>query len=124
MPRAPSTPAILGRWCASCTALQPMEVPFHWRMFMKRYGLPPPASEAPSVELLEEIAAAFANIPFENATQINRLHEEGPELQLSSTLVAQHLLHGTGGICYALVHALKELLDLYGFAPALHQGSV
>jgi arylamine N-acetyltransferase len=101
-----------------------MEVPFHWRMFMKRYGLPLPGAEGTSALLLEEIAAAFSNVPFENATQINHLFEAGPEPEPASALVTQHLIHGTGGICYALVDALKELLDLYGFQSALHHGRV
>jgi arylamine N-acetyltransferase len=78
----------------------------------------------PTVELLEEIAASFAAVPFENATQINRLYEEGPKPQAADLLITQHLIHGTGGICYALVNALDELLRMYGFRSDLHHGHV
>jgi arylamine N-acetyltransferase len=101
-----------------------MDLPFHWRMFMRRYQLPLPSAEAPSESLLAELVSAFSNVPFENATQINRLYDAGPKPRAADVLITEHLLHGTGGICYCLVNALAELLELHGFAPRLHQGFV
>lgn len=101
-------------------------LPAHWRAFLGRCDLSPPESSGPPADdlLLWRVVEAFSVVPFENATQINRLHEVGPKISSTELVINDFLSHGTGGTCFALSSALAELLVLFGFDARLCLGRV
>jgi arylamine N-acetyltransferase len=71
------------------------------------------------VELLGEVARAFARLPFENLTKIIKEAETGRAEDARRTpgeVLADHWTLGAGGTCFALTSALLYLVRALGFA--------
>jgi len=83
--------------------------------FFRGFGLD---ATLPRLQLLEQTAAAFTRIPFENLTKIIRVKESGPTpaaRQQPSELLREHLRQGTGGTCFALTATLLHLVRALGW---------
>lgn len=64
---------------------------------------------------LEQIARAFARIPYENLTKIVRRAESyGPSLRTPAHVVSDHQRHGAGGTCFSLAATLLYLARSIG----------
>ncbi len=72
----------------------------------------------PAVELLSDVARAFARLPFENLTKIIKDAEAGraeEARRAPAEVLADHWTLGTGGTCFALTSALLYLVRSLGF---------
>lgn len=96
-----------------------------WRQFSNRYELPPLKSEKVSTSLLNRLCRAFSEaVPFENVTKFLQRDRIGAIPRLPEQLLSDHLQDGTGGTCYALCYALRDLLTRHGFSTELCFGHV
>jgi arylamine N-acetyltransferase len=67
---------------------------------------------------LRQMAAAFAQLPYENLTKIIKEHEVGRGEEARRTpaeVIADHRAHGAGGTCFSLTAALLHLVRAMGF---------
>ena len=97
---------------------------WYWSVFAQRHRLPPIEATWPNLSLLRQVVHGFAGVPYENASEILSLIENGPRPRLPEQMIEEHLEIGTGATCYALARALHELLCCYGFDPQFHLGRV
>lgn len=70
------------------------------------------------VELLTQVAAAFARLPFENLTKIIKEATSGTAAaarRFPDEVIADHLRFGTGGTCFALTSTLLHLVRALGW---------
>jgi len=84
-------------------------------LFLKRFGL---SADAEPRQLLRDVAAAFAGLPYENLTKIIKGHEFGNPTQarrLPDEVVTDHLEFGTGGTCFSLTATLLHLVRSLGW---------
>jgi arylamine N-acetyltransferase len=72
----------------------------------------------PAVDLLSDVARAFARLPFENLTKIIKEAEAGRAEEARRTpgeVLADHWALGAGGTCFALTSAMLYLVRALGF---------
>lgn len=82
--------------------------------FCFRYRISLQASPS---SLISQIAAAFANIPYENLTKIIKadgLLNPSSAIRHPAELLEDHLLWGTGGTCFSLTAACIALYNALG----------
>jgi arylamine N-acetyltransferase len=73
---------------------------------------------ADPVDVLGQVARAFARLPFENLTKIIKDAEAGRVEEARRTpaeVLADHQAHGAGGTCFALTATLLHLVRALGF---------
>jgi arylamine N-acetyltransferase len=83
--------------------------------FLERYQIR--IQEAGYFQLCR-VARSFSNIPYENVTKIlkeSRTIGSQARLRLTEEVLADHLRWGTGGTCFSLCNALKDVLDQCNF---------
>jgi len=83
--------------------------------FAAAYGLP---LDADPLELLSQLARAFAQVPYENLTKILRNHEAGSAAEARRSpaeVVGDHLELGTGGTCFSLTSTFLHLVRALGW---------
>src|ERR1700722_19167084 len=72
----------------------------------------------PPVELLGEVAQAFARLPFENLTKIIKDAEAGrveEARRAPAEVLADHWTLGAGGTCFALTATMLHLVRALGW---------
>jgi arylamine N-acetyltransferase len=80
--------------------------------FFDHFGVDPGVDPA---ELLHAFAAAFSAIPWENLTKLLSRDEYGaPMPRMPGTVILEHLSKGTGGTCFSLTEAAREILASTG----------
>jgi arylamine N-acetyltransferase len=83
--------------------------------FLEHFGL---GSDIEPRRLLREVAAAFANLPYENLTKIIKGHETSSVREakrLPDEVLADHRALGTGGTCFSLTATFLYLLRSLGW---------
>ncbi len=83
--------------------------------FLAHFGL---ARGAPDAALLERVARAFAQLPYENLTKIIKYCREGSSdaaLREPGEVLDDHVRLGTGGTCFSLTALLLHLLRSFGY---------
>ncbi len=87
------------------------------RLFLQQYAISP--RPCANMELLREILAGFANLPYENLSKIikfNRSGENGAQrLRLPEEVIEDHLRWRLGGTCFSLTFFLQTILLHHGF---------
>lgn len=75
------------------------------------------ATPTPSLASLEEVATAFAALPYENLSKIVRQHDQPVSQWLESPeeILRGHWESGTGGTCFSLTATLLQLVRTMGF---------
>ncbi|SVE50279.1 uncharacterized protein METZ01_LOCUS503133, partial [marine metagenome] len=67
--------------------------------------------EAPQTLLVENVAAAFASLPYENLTKILKHDREGEVARRGpQEVISDHIRLGSGGTCFSLTAALLHVL--------------
>jgi arylamine N-acetyltransferase len=82
---------------------------------MAHFGIKP---EKPSRQLLDDVVAAFASLPYENITKIIKRAERGSAekaRRYPEEVIHDHILWGTGGTCFSLTSALLHLIRRLGW---------
>ncbi len=72
----------------------------------------------PPRQLLEQVARAFARLPYENLSKIVRAQQTGDLEQsrrLPNEVLNDYYSHGTGGTCFSLTWTLLHLLRSLGY---------
>ena len=85
------------------------------RTFLEAFCVPP--GRAP-LATLEEMATAFARLPYENLTKILKQADAGSPAEARrapAEVVSDHLALGTGGTCFSLTAALLHLVRALGW---------
>jgi arylamine N-acetyltransferase len=96
----------------------PLELPTEpdlLQRFLKHFRLP---SDAAPREMLRQVAAAFARLPYENLTKIIKDDELGRAEQARRTpeeVLADHVALGAGGTCFSLTAAFLHLVRSLGW---------
>ena len=88
-------PELLGRFCA-------------------RFGIDP---QSPRIALLNQAAAAFACLPFENLTKIikaDSVTSPSSAMRHPDEVIGDFLKWGTGGACFSLTASMVAVLDAMG----------
>jgi arylamine N-acetyltransferase len=75
--------------------------------YMAYFGIPP---DRPPLELLENVVASFATLPYENITKIIKRVRRNPD-----EVIRDHIAWGTGGTCFSLTSALMHLVRSLGW---------
>jgi arylamine N-acetyltransferase len=95
-------------------------------LFLQHYAISP--RRGASVELLREILAGFAHLPYENLSKIikfNRCGENSAQrLRLPEEVVEDHLRWRLGGTCFSLTFFLQTILLHHGFACYIVMGDM
>jgi arylamine N-acetyltransferase len=82
--------------------------------FLDHFGIVPRRADR---ALVEELGAAFANLPYENLTKLIKKHRVPPGAERRrqpAEVVRDHLELGAGGTCFALSRLFAEVLDRVG----------
>ncbi|HZZ77023.1 MAG TPA: arylamine N-acetyltransferase [Gemmataceae bacterium] len=85
------------------------------QQFLQAHGID---AARPPVEVLGELARAFAGLPFENLTKIIKESESGRRedaRRMPDEVLADHWALGAGGTCFALTSTLLHLVRALGF---------
>jgi arylamine N-acetyltransferase len=88
-------PELLGRFCA-------------------RFGIDP---QLPGIARINQVAAAFACLPFENLTKIikaDRVTSPSSAMRYPDEVIGDFLRWGTGGTCFSLTASVVGVLDALG----------
>jgi arylamine N-acetyltransferase len=83
--------------------------------FTTHFGIRPGGSKP---KLLNEVASAFARLPYENITKIIKLQESGSPASARRSpdeVIGDHISWGTGGTCFSLTSALMHLVRSLGW---------
>jgi|WetSurMetagenome_2_1015567.scaffolds.fasta_scaffold00017_43 arylamine N-acetyltransferase len=83
-------------------------------LFCARYGIDP---QSPSVALLDQVAAAFGSMPFENLTKIIKaggVTSPSSAMRYPDELLGDFLRWGTGGTCFSLTASMVAVFDMLG----------
>lgn len=84
-------------------------------LFLARFGL---KADAEPRQLLRDVAAAFAKLPYENLTKIikgGELADPTQARRLPEEVVRDHLAFGAGGTCFSLTATLLHLVRSLGW---------
>jgi arylamine N-acetyltransferase len=99
--------------------MNPVDVPqgtgLALRRFLAHFQLDP---AAPPAVLLRQVAAAFAELPYENLTKIIKEAATGRPDEARrgpAEVIGEHIAHGTGGTCFSLTATLLHLLRALGW---------
>jgi arylamine N-acetyltransferase len=88
------------------------------RHFLRHYGIAP--SRGAGMEVLREILAGFAHLPYENLSKIIKFcrhgENEAERLRLPEEVIEDHLRSHLGGTCFSLTFFLQTILLHHGFA--------
>lgn len=88
------------------------------QLFLQHYAISP--RRRANMEVLQEILAGFANLPYENLSKIikfNRSGENGAQrLRLPEEVIEDHLRWRLGGTCFSLTFYLQAILLHHGYA--------
>ncbi|MCI0690744.1 arylamine N-acetyltransferase [candidate division KSB1 bacterium] len=99
-------------------ALDPAQHDEGVQLFLQQYAISP--RRHANIEVLREILAGFANLPYENLSKIikfNRCGENGAQrLRLPEEVIEDHLRWRLGGTCFSLTFFLQTVLLHHGFA--------
>jgi arylamine N-acetyltransferase len=96
----------------------PLEVPADsglLQRFLSHFRLP---TEVPLREMLRQVAAAFARLPYENLTKIIKADDIGRADQarrLPDEVFADHVVLGAGGTCFSLTATFLYLVRSLGW---------
>jgi arylamine N-acetyltransferase len=85
------------------------------RLFLAHFGL---ARDAPRERLLEDVARAFARLPYENLTKIIKRARCGrieTARRMPQEVVTEHVTGGTGGTCFSLTACLLHVVRALGW---------
>jgi arylamine N-acetyltransferase len=96
----------------------PLEVPSDRQVldtFLEQFGV---RADVPREELLRNMVASFARLPYENLSKI--IKEDGERAairarRLPGEVIADHARFGAGGTCFSLTAALLHLLRAAGW---------
>ena len=83
--------------------------------FLERHTLSPRQAD---LQLLQSVASAYSNLPYENITKIlkdARCSGSQQKFRRTDEVFEDHLRWNTGGTCFSLCNALQELLTFCGF---------
>jgi arylamine N-acetyltransferase len=98
--------------------LDPIKHAVGVQLFLAHYGIS--SGRRPTMALLWEILAGFANLPYENLSKIIKFRRHGEDetqrLRLPEEVVEDHLRLHLGGTCFSLTFFLQTLLVHHGFA--------
>jgi arylamine N-acetyltransferase len=96
------------------------------QLFLQHYAISP--RRRANMEVLREIFAGFANLPYENLSKIikfNRCGEnEAQRLRLPEEVIEDHLRWRLGGTCFSLTFFLQTILLQHGFACYIIMGDM
>jgi arylamine N-acetyltransferase len=96
------------------------------RLFSKHYGIL--SGRRSDLELLRQILAGFANLPYENLSKIIKFHHYGENatqrLRLPEEVIEEHMRRRLGGTCFALTFFLQSILLHHGFACYIVMGDM
>lgn len=86
------------------------------RQFRAHFGL---SADGEDLAALSRLCRAFAQLPYENLTKILKHSRTCTKARREvDEVVADHILHGTGGTCFSLTAALVALLRAAGWSAA------
>ena len=83
--------------------------------FLQRHHIP---ADLPSLLLLHQLAAAFANLPYENLSKVLRdkqTSQRDEVRRLPNEVLNDYYRLGAGGTCFSLTWTLLQLLRALGF---------
>lgn len=83
--------------------------------FVQRFRLP---TDQPPLDVLRAVAAAFAQLPYENLTKIIKEDVERAAVRarrLPAEVLADHIKAGAGGTCFSLTATLLHLVRSLGW---------
>ncbi|MEK7728015.1 MAG: arylamine N-acetyltransferase [candidate division KSB1 bacterium] len=106
-------------------ALDPFQHGEGVRHFLKKFQL---TSQPPSLSLLQQIIAAFSNLPYENLSKIIKFNRYGENararLRLPEEVFEDHVRLRTGGTCFSLTFFQQSILLQLGFAGYIIMGDM
>jgi arylamine N-acetyltransferase len=96
------------------------------RHFLRHYGISP--HRCVNMEVLREILAGFAHLPYENLSKIIKFNRHGENetarLRLPEEVIEDHLAWHLGGTCFSLTFFLQAILVHHGFVCYIVMGDM